>query len=45
MGAGAAETFSQLWWYVLLFNLIKGVAISLVTVLLYKRISWLLNKF
>lgn len=45
MGAGAAETFSQLWWYVLLFNLIKSVAISLVTVLLYKRISWLLNKF
>ncbi len=45
MGAGAAETFSQLWWYVLLFNLIKGVAVSLVTVLLYKRISWLLNKF
>ena len=45
MGAGAAETFSQLWWYVLLFNLIKSVAVSLVTVLLYKRISWLFNKF
>ncbi len=45
MGEGAAENFSRLWWYVLLFNLIKSVAISLVTVLLYKRISWLLNKF
>ena len=45
MGEGAAENFSRLWWYVLLFNLIKSVAFSLVTVLLYKRISWLLNKF
>ena len=45
MGEGAAENFSRLWWYVLLFNLIKSVAISMVTVLLYKRISWLLNKF
>ena len=45
MGEGAAENFSRLWWYVLLFNLIKSVAISLVAVLLYKRISWLLNKF
>ena len=41
----AAAMFAQLWWYVLLFNLIKSVAVSLITVLLYKRISWLLNKF
>lgn len=45
MGAGAAAQFAVLWWYIILFNLIKGVAVSLVTVLLYKRISWLLNKF
>lgn len=45
MGEGAAASFQLLWWYVLLFNLIKTVAVSLVTVLLYKRISWLLNKF
>ncbi len=45
MGEGAAASFAALWWYVLLFNLIKAVAVSLVSVLLYKRISWLLNKF
>ncbi len=45
MGEGALAAFEALWWYVLLFNLIKGVAVGLVTVLLYKRISWLLNKF
>ena len=45
MGAGAAESFRALWWYIVLFNLIKGVAVSVLTVLLYKRISWLFNKF
>lgn len=45
MQENAAAMFAQLWWYVLLFNLIKSVAVSLITVLLYKRISWLLNKF
>ncbi len=45
MGDSAAEMFAALWWYVALFNLIKGVAVSAVTVLLYKRISWLLDKF
>ena len=39
------QLFEATWWYVLLFNLIKGAAVSLVTVLLYKRISWLFNKF
>ena len=41
----AAEAFAQWWWYIILFNLIKCAAVSLVTLLLYKRISWLLNKF
>ena len=45
MGAGAAASFAALWWYIILFNLIKCAAVSLVTLLLYKRISWLLNKF
>ncbi len=45
MGDGAAAAFSELWIYVFAFNIIKGVAISIVTLLLYKRISWLLNKF
>lgn len=41
----AAEAFAQWWWYIIFFNLIKCAAVSLVTLLLYKRISWLLNKF
>lgn len=45
MGAGAQASFEALWWYIILFNLIKGVAVSAVTVLLYKRISWLFRKF
>lgn len=45
MGAGAAAAFSKWWIYVFAFNIIKGVAVSIVTLLLYKRISWLLNKF
>ena len=45
MGAGAAASFAALWWYIILFTLIKGVAVSAVTVLLYKRISWLFKKF
>lgn len=45
MGEGAKESFAALWWYIALFNLIKGVAVSILTILLYKRISWLLNKF
>lgn len=45
MGAGASAAFAANWWFIVLFNLIKGVALSLVTVLLYKRISRLFNKF
>ncbi len=43
MGAGAAAAFESLWWYVLLFNLIKSVAICAVTVALYKRVSILIK--
>lgn len=45
MGDGAAASFAALWWYIILFNLIKGAAVSLVTILLYKRVSWLFKKF
>lgn len=45
MGSGAVAVFNSLWYYVLFFNLIKAVSISLLTILLYKRISWLLKKF
>ena len=38
------KMFSMLWGYVLAFNLIKSVAISVVTVLLYKKVSYLFKK-
>lgn len=36
--------FSTLWVYILGFNAIKSVAISLVTILLYKRVSYIFKK-
>ncbi len=42
--ATSEEFFALLWWYVLLFNGIKSVAISLITLLLYKRVSYLFKK-
>ncbi len=44
MGGAAAGVFKSVFWFVLLFNLIKTVAISLVTGLLYKRLSIFLKK-
>ena len=43
MGDKASEVFGQLWWAVLLFNLIKSVSISAITLLFYKRISLLIK--
>ncbi len=39
MGAGAKQAFQTLWVYVMFFNMIKSVTISVLTILLYKRIS------
>ncbi len=39
MGEGAKEVFDSLWYYVLGFNAIKTVVVSVMTVLLYKHIS------
>lgn len=36
--------FSSLWGYILLFNSIKAVIVSIVTVLVYKRVSYLFKK-
>ncbi len=36
--------FETLWTYVLAFNVIKSVAISVVTILLYKKVSYLFKK-
>jgi riboflavin transporter FmnP len=38
------KMFSMLWIYVLAFNAIKSVAISIVTILLYKKVSYLFKK-
>ena len=44
MGAGALQAFQQFFFFILAFNLIKTVSVSLLTVLLYKRISNVLKK-
>jgi len=43
MGKGAKSAFNSLWIYVFAFNAIKSVAISLVTILLYKRVSYIIK--
>lgn len=44
LGDGATAFFNSVWYFVLLFNLIKSVAISVVTILVYKRISGFIKK-
>lgn len=44
MGDGAAAVFESLWVFVLLFNLIKCVVISVLTILVYKKVSFLVKK-
>ena len=39
MGEGAAATFEKLWTFVLYFNLIKSVSISVLVFLVYKPLS------
>ena len=43
-GMTVAEAFSTFWVAILLFNLIKTVAVSIITMLLYKRLSNFLKK-
>lgn len=45
MGSSGVEAFSQLWGFVLLFNLIKGAANTVLTVVLYKKLSFLFKKW
>ncbi len=42
--ADVAGTFAKLWHLILAFNLIKTVLVSLLTLLLYKRLSFVLKK-
>lgn len=44
MGDGAVSAFNSLWHYIIFFNLIKGVAVSVIVFLLYKRLSALFRK-
>ena len=43
-GAGAGDAFSGFWIALLVFNLIKTVAVGILTMLLYKRLSNFLKK-
>lgn len=45
MVSGAEEFFMQVWYYIVLFNVIKGVSNGIITILLYKRLKKLLHKF
>ncbi len=45
MGAGAVAAFEELFWIIVAFNLIKGMAVAILTALLYKRLSNFLKKF
>ena len=44
MGEGAVSAFDSLWYYIIFFNLIKGVSVSAIVFLLYKRLSALFRK-
>lgn len=44
MKDSAKEVFNSVWYYIVLFNMIKTVVISLITFFVYKRISNLLHK-
>ncbi len=41
----STNMFSGLWVYIMLFNLIKGTLVSLLTLLLYKRLKNILHAF
>ncbi len=45
MGDAAAGVFSSVFWYVIGFNVLKTVSISIITVLFYKRLSRFLTEF
>ena len=45
VGAGAKSMFESLWAYVLAFNAIKSVAVSVLVFFLYKRLSFVLKRY
>ena len=44
MGDKAQDVFNSVWYFILLFNLIKSVAVSLITIILYKRLSGFIKR-
>ena len=44
MGSSAPAMFEKFFWYIVAFNLIKSVAVSAITFLVYKEISRLLER-
>lgn len=45
MGDGAASVFAQVFWLIVAFNLIKTACVSVLTLLLYKRLSNFFKKW
>ena len=45
MGDSAATVFAQVFWLIVAFNLIKTTCVSVMTLLLYKRLSNFLKKW
>lgn len=45
MGNGATSVFNGVWYFIMLFNIIKTTAISVITILLYKRTSYIIKRF
>jgi riboflavin transporter FmnP len=43
-GFGVKEFFATTWWLLILFNIIKAVSVSFITLLLYKRVSALFKR-
>ncbi len=43
-GFGVKEFFAMTWWLLILFNIIKAVSVSFITLLLYKRVSALFKR-
>ncbi len=44
MGKGATAVFADTFWFIVAFNLIKTASVSVLTLLLYKRLSNFLKK-
>lgn len=41
---GMSPIFEQAFWFIVAFNLIKSVSVSILTILLYKRIGYVFEK-